>query len=103
MVDIEAINDFVARVAERFRPDRIVLFGSYASGNPNADSDVDLLVIVPFEGKPWRTAATIREQVPAHFPMDLLVRTPDQIGARLALGDTFLEGVLQAGKTLYEA
>lgn len=51
------IQEFVARVASRFHPSRIILFGSHAYGLPSADSDVDLLVVMPHEGEAWMKAA----------------------------------------------
>jgi predicted nucleotidyltransferase len=45
MLETNKIDDIVNRIAVKFNPDKIILFGSYAAGNPNSDSDVDLLVI----------------------------------------------------------
>lgn len=103
MVDIIEIQNTARRIAEQYHPERIVLFGSYATGNPTLDSDVDLLVVLPVQGKTWKAASDIRRNVHAPFPMDLLVRTPEQIRQRLTIGDSFLSEILQHGKTLYEA
>jgi predicted nucleotidyltransferase len=97
------IDDLAERIATAFRPQRIVLFGSYAVGSPDADSDVDLLVVMPCAGKPWRKAAEIRSRVRPEFPVDLLVRTPEQIAERVALGDGFMLDIVNRGKVLYEA
>jgi predicted nucleotidyltransferase len=51
MVAMNAITEFSRRVAEEFSPEKIILFGSHAYGTPTEDSDVDLLVILPFEGR----------------------------------------------------
>ena len=51
MVDDQTIQDLCNHIVQEFHPDRIILFGSYAYGNPTPDSDVDLLVVLPFEGK----------------------------------------------------
>jgi uncharacterized protein len=103
MVTMEAIHDVCRRIGEEFRPERIVLFGSYARGNPTADSDVDLLVIMPLEGRPVDTSVAIRLRIRPPFPLDLLVRSPAAIRERLALGDSFLQRVLDEGDVLYEA
>jgi predicted nucleotidyltransferase len=100
---MQEIQAFASRIAEQFRPQRIILFGSYARGDFTADSDVDLLVVLPFEGKSWRVAAEIRQRARPSFPLDLLVRTPEQIRQRLMAGDTFLQEVVQQGKVLHEA
>lgn len=103
MVTSEQIEELSRRIVEEFRPQRIVLFGSYATGAPTPDSDVDLLVIMPFEGKPVFQSVQIRMKTRPPFPVDLLVRTPDMIRRRLEMGDTFLRDILTSGKVLYEA
>ena len=52
MIEMDRIESFSNRIAQEFRPERIILFGSYAYGEPTEDSDVDLLVIMPFRGHP---------------------------------------------------
>ncbi len=49
MVAKREIRSLVSRIASEFRPERIILFGSYAYGKPNEDSDVDLLVLMPYQ------------------------------------------------------
>jgi predicted nucleotidyltransferase len=88
-------------VAERFDPDRIILFGSHAYGTPHQDSDVDILVVMPARNR-HSQAVRIRWEVPAPFPMDLLVRTPQEMTRRLDEGDTFLTEIVSKGKVLYE-
>lgn len=103
MVAMETIREFSRQIGREFRPRRVVLFGSHARGTATDDSDVDLLVIMPFEGKPWRVAAQIRERVRPGFPLDLMVRTPQQVSERLSRGDTYLEAVMREGVVLHEA
>src|SRR5438132_191498 len=100
-VPLRVIRRFARAVAERFRPDRIILFGSHAYGTPHPDSDVDLLVVMPARNR-HSQAVQIRYSVPAPFPMDLLVRTPQEVTRRLAEGDTFLTEIVAKGKVLYE-
>src|SRR5437667_7000506 len=87
-IPMRVIRRFARAVAERFHPDKIILFGSYAYGTPHADSDVDILVIMPAWNQGSK-AGRIRWEVPAPFPMDLIVRTPEQMRWRLAEGDLF--------------
>jgi predicted nucleotidyltransferase len=103
MIPTQKIQELADRIAAQFHPERIILFGSYAWGHPTPDSDVDLLVVLPFQGKSWRMASEIRRHARAPFPMDLLVRTPEQLRQRLTDGDTFLEEVTRQGQVLYEA
>jgi predicted nucleotidyltransferase len=103
MVDIEEIINLISQIAREFSPDRIILFGSYAYGQPGNDSDVDILVVLPFKGKPVRKAIEIRNKVNAGVPLDLIVRTPEQVADRVAQNDWFMREILERGHTLYEA
>ena len=103
MISRSAIENFAHCVAEAFKPQQIILFGSHAGGRPGGDSDVDLLVVMPFEGSPRQKATEIRLRVPANFPMDLLVRTPESLAHRLELGDPFFEEIVNKGEKLYES
>jgi predicted nucleotidyltransferase len=97
------IRAFSNAIAREFHPRKIVLFGSYAYGKPTEDSDVDLLVIMPFNRKRGRKSLEIRQRIPADFPLDLIVRTPEFITRRLQWGDCFTEEILARGEVLYEA
>jgi len=103
MISFSEIQAFSRRIAEKFQPERIILFGSYASGQPTEDSDVDLLVILPFEELPVQKAIAIRQQLKASFPLDLMARTPQQIQQRLEMGDFFIQDIMKNGRVLYEA
>jgi predicted nucleotidyltransferase len=95
------IRRYARKVAELFRPDKIILFGSYAYGVPHADSDVDLLVIMPTSNQLYQ-GFKIRLALPAPFPMDLIVRTPKNMQWRLAEGESFLTEIVTKGKVLFE-
>ncbi len=100
-VSLRAIRRYVRQVVERFAPDQIILFGSHAYGKLNADSDVDLLVVMPTRN-PLDQVLKIRLAIPAPFPLDLLVRTPETLKWRLEEGDCFLREIVSRGKVLYE-
>ncbi len=100
-VPMHVIRRFARQVAERFQPDKIILFGSYAYGTPNQDSDVDILVIMPAYHQGSKARRICRE-VPAPFPMDLIVRRPEEMRWRLAEGDLFHTEIVSKGKVLYE-
>ena len=97
------IRKLCDQIASEFHPERIILFGSHAHGRARPDSDVDLLVIMPFEGRPTRQAIEILNRLNALTPIDLLVRTPEQVQERLALGDRFMREIVERGKVMYEA
>ena len=96
-----AIRRFARRIAERFDPEKIILFGSFAYGTPHEYSDVDLLVVMPTREELTK-AARIQLAFEPVFPLDLLVRTPQRLCRRLAEGDSFLEEVMSKGIVLYE-
>src|SRR5947199_2119548 len=77
-IPLRVIRRFARQVAERFQPDKIILFGSYAYGTPHADSDVDILVIMPARNE-LDQAVRVRLTVDYDFPLDLLVRTPKNL------------------------
>jgi uncharacterized protein len=95
------IRRFARDVADRFQPDKIILFGSHAYGKPHADSDVDILVVTPTRNEIDQAVRIDRATGPM-FPLDLIVRTPDNIAWRLEEGDSFLRDVMTRGKVLYE-
>ena len=100
-IPMAVIRRYARRVGTRFRPDKVILFGSRAYGTPHADSDVDLLVIMPARNQ-IDQAIRIRRECPAPFPMDLIVRTPHNIGWRLEEGESFHTEIVTKGKVLYE-
>jgi predicted nucleotidyltransferase len=95
------IRRYARRVAERFQPDKIILFGSHAYGRPHADSDVDILVVMPARNE-IDQAVRIDRVIDPQFPLDLIVRTPTSIAWRLNEGDWFLREIVTKGKVLYE-
>lgn len=103
MTKLAQIRDFGRRIGHEFGARKVVLFGSYAKGRPSPDSDVDIFVILPFQGKSVHQSVRIRLQLRPAFPVDLIVRTPDQVRKRLKMGDPFIREVLEEGKVLYEA
>ena len=98
---MRVIRRFARQVAERFQPDKIILFGSYAYGTPHADSDVDLLVIMPARNE-LDQAVKISIALPTPFPSDLIVRKPGEWQWRIEEGESFSTEILKKGKVLYE-
>src|SRR5687768_12658219 len=72
------IKRFARQVAAQFRPEKIVLFGSHAFGQPHADSDVDILVVMATRN-PLDQAFKIHSTLLPPFPLDIIVRTPEEI------------------------
>jgi predicted nucleotidyltransferase len=102
MVDEISIAKISEKIVREFQPERIILFGSYAYGNPGPDSDVDFLVVLPFEGKGFWKALEILNRVAPEFSVDLLARRPEDTERRYAEGDPLIREALDHGKVLYE-
>ena len=94
------IRRFARAVAERFAPEKIILFGSHAYGTPHEDSDVDILVVMPARNE-LDQALRIRLAMEYNFSLDLIVRTPSNLAWRLKEGDWFLREITAKGKVLY--
>ncbi len=103
MIQPQRIQRYVSELVREFHPERVILFGSHASGMTHVDSDVDLLVVMPHTGPAAKQAVRIRRRISAGFPVDLIVRSPRTIERRIRLGDSFLSNVLAHGKVLHEA
>jgi predicted nucleotidyltransferase len=102
-VPMRAIRALARIIAEKFNPDKIILFGSHAYGRPKPWSDVDLLVVMDTPDGEWPAIKTIRRALPDRsFSLDLLVRSQATLDRRTALGDWFLREITTRGKVLYE-
>ena len=100
-VPMSLIRRYAEDVARQFRPEKIILFGSYAYGEPHADSDVDILVVMPARNE-IDQAVRIDRAIGPPFPLDLIVRKSKDLAWRLKEGDSFLREILAKGKVLYE-
>jgi predicted nucleotidyltransferase len=102
MIAHHDIQAAVTQIVRGFNPRQVILFGSYAYGNPTEDSDVDLLILMNGRHVHDR-ALDIRNAINFPFPLDLLVRSPEEFDRRIAWGDFFLREIRDKGKILYEA
>jgi len=99
----KSLRPAIQKLANELKPEKIILFGSYAYGIPTPHSDVDLLVILktnaPLKERSWKVSRLL---LPRPFPVDILVKTPKEIERALKSGDFFLREILTRGKVLYE-
>ena len=99
----QRLPEAIRRIVEALHPEKIILFGSYARGNPTPDSDVDLLVIMETDLPiTERYLSVSRLLVPRPFPVDILVKRPQEIQEALARGDFFIREIIEQGEVLYE-
>jgi uncharacterized protein len=97
--EIKRITD---QLISKYKPDKIILFGSMASGNPNSDSDVDFLIIK--KDTPYYGAERIRELsriIDRNIAVDFLIYRPDELEKRVSMGDPFLKSIMKEGRVLY--
>ncbi|HOT13799.1 MAG TPA: nucleotidyltransferase domain-containing protein [Bacteroidales bacterium] len=103
MIDSNKINDIVYRIATKFNPDKIILFGSYASGSQNEDSDLDLLIIkdtdLPIQSRGFDIRMSL---IGTKIPFDILVYTNLEFEKEKSNSFSFLNSALKNSKTLYE-
>jgi predicted nucleotidyltransferase len=99
----ESLAVIVQRLVPALKPHKIIVFGSYSYGAPSPDSDLDLLVIADTQARPvdryLRVSSLLR---PRPFPLDILVKTPEEIKQAFAQGDPFIVEILTQGRVLYE-
>jgi predicted nucleotidyltransferase len=97
------LEEITQRLVEEFKPDKIVLFGSHAWGQPNDDSDLDLLVIVPqsTESPTKRATRAYRSLRGVGAPMDILVRTRAEVERHSRVYASLICEILERGRVLY--
>lgn len=102
MVAMNHITELSRRIAEEYHPEKIILFGSHAYGAPSEHSDVDLLIILPFEGSGFDKSLEILNRFDPRFPIDLIVRRPDDTERRYREFDPLIRDAFDKGRVLYE-
>jgi uncharacterized protein len=103
MIQSEKIYEIVNRIVEKFDPDKIILFGSYATGNPNENSDIDLLIIKDSDLPRHKRGYEIRKSlIGSKIPMDLIVYTHKEFNDEIKDKFSFINSAIKNSKVLYE-
>ena len=103
LIPQKIIDDIVQAIAGHFSPQRIVIFGSYASGQPTPDSDLDLLVVMASDLPRHKRATPIRLLFrPTPCAMDILVYTPEEIDYWNGTPNHIITEALRSGRVVYE-
>lgn len=100
----EVVQRLVKKLVAEYAPQKVVLFGSYAGGTPRPDSDIDLLIIKETQERFFDRLFRVRQAISGThdgIPLDLIVLTPQELNARLEIGDQFIEEILERGRVLY--
>jgi len=99
----EKIRQAAQKIVEAAHPEKIILFGSHAYGNPNDDSDVDLFVVMESDQRVHARMVQLSKILsPRPFPVDIITRTPAELEERLEIGDCFFKEIVTKGKVLYD-
>jgi len=91
----------VDAIVTSYKPERIILFGSYVWGNPNQNSDIDLFIIKKSKENRYKRHLRIRRLIRGILPVDILVYTPEEVEKRLKMRDFFIEDIIKKGKLIY--
>lgn len=102
----QEIERIVRRIVEEYHPLKVILYGSYAYGTPDADSDIDMLIIKDTRERFIDRFVEVKRLVAdsnRRIPFEPIVLTPGEIERRLAIGDQFIQEIMTRGKVLYAA
>ena len=104
-MDRDALNiklkEVTAKIVKKFKPRQIILFGSWAWGNPGPDSDVDLFIVKKTNNTRHLARKIDSFIFPRPFPLDIIVYNPGKTRERKKNGDFFIRDILEKGKVLY--
>lgn len=106
--DEESIQRIVETIRDEYHPERIILFGSRVWGEPHRDSDLDIFIIKKTDKREVErmreVARLVRQfqQWPYRMPIEVLVKTPQDIEKRLKMGDDFVRRILTEGRVVYD-
>ena len=96
------LENIIKQIIEKYKPEKVILFGSAARGELGPHSDLDILVIK--RDTPYFGADRVRElskMIKRDIPVDFLIYRPEEFEKRLSMGDPFLKSIMEEGKVLY--
>src|SRR4029077_15399649 len=100
------LEKIVSELVRVYRPEKIILFGSYAYGRPSADSDLDILIIKKTPDRfidRWTNVRQIVSDPKRSVPFEPLILTPGELQEEPPKGDQFNEKIVTKGALLYAA
>lgn len=104
MITQEQINEIGRRIVRNFKPEKIILFGSYANGTPTEESDLDLLIIKDSDFPSRLQNRKVRKILSdLRVPVDVIVRTPEEFRTYKDIVGTIIYPANKFGKVIYES
>ena len=104
MKNSDCISRMVEKLVAEYKPEKIILFGSYAWGEPDRDSDIDLFIVKKTDKRfidRWSEVHRILTGLHSRIPLDTIIYTPKELEKRIAIGDQFIASIIDTGKVLY--
>jgi len=102
MISQEKIKEVINRIVKNVNPEKIILFGSYASGNPREDSDLDILIIKEMRMPRYKRSREVKKHLRGmKIPIDVIVYTKKEIKKWEDTKTAFINQVIKQGKVLY--
>ncbi|MCP9774370.1 nucleotidyltransferase domain-containing protein [Cyanobium sp. WAJ14-Wanaka] len=101
IVTRDGLEAFTRQLVEKFAPEKVILFGSQARGDAGLHSDADILVVMPYEGRPFAKSREIRRACKPGFRVDLVIWRPEDIESRYRWGDPIIREALDHGEVLH--
>jgi len=103
MIEKNKIDEIVQSIVAGFSPEKVILIGSYAAGNPTKDSDLDLLIVKETDKpKHYRSFDIRKSLIGTLIPMDILVYTPNEFNEEKCKDSSFISNVLKTAKVLFD-
>ena len=102
-VSDEQIANLCHKIVDHFQPEKIILFGSYGYGTPQEWSDVDLLIVMNFQGRAIDVILNISHETRPEFSVDFIIKSPQEIQWRYEQFDLLVRMAVDRGKVLYES
>jgi len=103
LISTKKIKELIKKIVSFYEPEKIILFGSYATGTAGENSDIDLLIVKGTDlPRPQRAMEVRRILFGSMVPMDIIVYTPDEIEKTKDIKNSLISEVIRSGKVMYE-
>lgn len=99
---LKKLKVITKRIVAQYDPEKIILFGSYAWGKPNKDSDFDLFIVKKGKGNFLSEQNKVRRIIDGEIAADILIATPAEVKRKLTFGDFFFKEIIKKGKSVYD-